>query len=112
MRPKTPLIHVNVAHPSVGNAGTHKYPMEGERGTNVPYNFHLITTARISGEHRNVPLSMYFIDSQKPYASGDQALSWAGLDGLGVSLWVMKIIRFFHDEIRARVQLHDGELSA
>ncbi|CAM9174927.1 unnamed protein product [Sphacelaria rigidula] len=42
----------------------------------------------------------------------DRTLLWSVLAPLGVPPRMITVIRIFHDGLRARVQLGDGELSA
>ena len=64
------------------------------------------------GRTSNTSLDIYFIDLAKAYDSVDRVLLWEVLARLGVPPRRIKIIRMFHDGMRARVQLDDGDISA
>ena len=64
------------------------------------------------GRTSNPSLDIYFIDLAKAYDSVDCVLLWEVLARLGVPPRRIKIIRMFHDGMRARVQLDDGDISA
>ena len=63
------------------------------------------------GRASNVSLDMCFIDLQKAYDSVDRALLWEVLARFGVPPRMIKVIRMFHDGMRARVQMDGGEFS-
>ena len=54
---------------------------------------------------------MCFVDLQKAYDSVDRELLWKVLARAGVPSVMIDIIRQFHDGMRARVRMDDGELS-
>ena len=54
---------------------------------------------------------MCFIDLQKAYDSVDRELLWEVLTRFGVPAKILKVIRQFHDGMRARVRTDDGEYS-
>ena len=60
---------------------------------------------------RKIPLYMCFVDPQKAYDSVDRQLLWKVLARAGVPSVMIDIIRQFHDGMRARVRMDDGELS-
>ena len=64
------------------------------------------------GRTRNTSLDIYFIDLAKSYDSVGRVLLWEVLARLGVPPRMSKIIRMFHDGMRARVQLDGGDISA
>ncbi|CAM9718702.1 unnamed protein product [Sphacelaria rigidula] len=55
---------------------------------------------------------MYFIHLQKAYDFVDRTVLWQVLARFGVPSRMITVIRMFHDGVRARVQLDNGELSA
>ena len=63
------------------------------------------------GRTRNTFLEICFIDLAKAYDSVDRVLLWEVLARFGVPPRMIKVIRIFHDGMRARVQLHDGDFS-
>ena len=63
------------------------------------------------GRQRKIPLYVCFIDLQKAYDSVDRELLWKVLTRFGVPTKMLRIIRNFHDGMRARVRTDDGELS-
>ena len=63
------------------------------------------------GRQRKIPLYMCFVDLQKAYDSVDRELLWKVLAQAGVSSVMIDVIRKFHDGMRARVRMDDGELS-
>ena len=64
------------------------------------------------GRTSNTSLEICFIDLAKVYDSVDRVLLWEILARFGVSPRMIKVIRMFHDGMRARVQLDDGDFSA
>ena len=64
------------------------------------------------GRTNNTSLDICFIDLGKAYDSVDRVLLWEVLARFGVSPRMIKAIRMFHDGLRARVQLDDGDFSA
>ena len=52
-----------------------------------------------------------FIDPAKAYDSVDRVLLWEVLARFGVPPRMIKVIRMFHDGMRARVQWNDGNFS-
>ena len=64
------------------------------------------------GRTSNTSLEICFIDLAKAYDSVDRVLLWEVLARFGVSPRIIKVIRMFHDGMRARVQLDDGDFSA
>ena len=64
------------------------------------------------GRASNASLEICFIDLAKAYDSVDRVLLWEVLARFGVPPRMMKVIRMFHDGMRARVQLDDGDFSA
>ncbi|MEP5351923.1 MAG: reverse transcriptase domain-containing protein, partial [Luteolibacter sp.] len=63
------------------------------------------------GRQRKIPLYLCFIDLQKAYDSVDRELLWEVLTRFGVPTKMLRIIRNFHDGMRARVRTDDGEHS-
>ena len=63
------------------------------------------------GRQRKIPLYMCFVDLQKAYDSVDRELLWKVLAGAGVPPVMIDVIRQFHDGMRTRVRMDDGELS-
>ena len=63
------------------------------------------------GRQRKVPLYMCFVDFQKAYDLVDRELLWKVLARAGVPSVMIDVIRQFHDGMRARVRMDDGELS-
>ena len=57
-------------------------------------------------------LEICFIDLAKAYDSVDRVLLWEVLARFGVPPRMVKVIRMFHDGMRARVQLDDRDFSA
>ena len=64
------------------------------------------------GRTNNTSLKICFIDLAKAYDSVDRVLLWEVLARFGVPPRIIKVIRIFHDGMRARVQLDDGGFSA
>ena len=64
------------------------------------------------GQTSNNSLEMRFIDLAKARDSVDRVLLWEVLARFGVLPRMIKAIRMFHDGMRARVQLDDGDFSA
>ena len=64
------------------------------------------------GRTSNTSLEICFIDLAKAYDSVDRVLLWEVLARFGVPPRVIKVIRMFHDGMRARVQLDEGDFSA
>ena len=60
----------------------------------------------------NTSLEICFIDLAKAYDSVDRVLLWEVLARFGVPPRMIMVIRMFHDGMRARVQLDDGDFSA
>ena len=54
---------------------------------------------------------MCFVDLQKAYDSVDRELLWKVLARAGVLSAMVDVIRQFHNGMRARVRMDDGELS-
>ena len=63
------------------------------------------------GRQMKIPLYMRFVDLQKAYDSVDRELLWKVLARAGVMSVMIDVIRQFHDGMRARVRMDDGELS-
>ena len=63
------------------------------------------------GRTSNTSLDICFIDLAKAYDSVDRVLLREVLTRFGVTPWMIKSIRTFHDGMRARVQLDDGDFS-
>ena len=63
------------------------------------------------GQTSNTSLEICFIDLAKAYDSVDRVLLWEVLARFGVPPRIIKVIRMFHDRMRARVQLDDGDFS-
>ena len=57
-------------------------------------------------------LEICFIDLSKVYDSVDRVLIWEVLARFVVPPQMIKVIHMFHDGMRARVQLDDGDFSA
>ena len=64
------------------------------------------------GRTSNTSLEICFIDLAKAYDSVDRVLLWKVLARFGVPPRMIKVIRMFHDGMRARVQLDDRDFSA
>ena len=64
------------------------------------------------GGTSNTFLEICFIDLVKAYDSVDRVLLWEVLARFGVPPRMIKVIRTFHDGMRARVQLDAGDFSA
>ena len=64
------------------------------------------------GRTSKTSLLICFIDLAKAYDSVDRVLLWKVLARFGGSPRMIKVIRMFHDGMRARVQLNDGDFSA
>ena len=64
------------------------------------------------GGTSNTFLEICFIDLVKAYDSVDRVLLWEVLAHFGVPPRMIKVIRTFHDGMRARVPLDDGDFSA
>ena len=62
------------------------------------------------GRQSKIPLYMCFVDLQKAYDSVDRELLWKVLARAGVPSVMIDVIRQFHDGMRARVRMDDGEL--
>ena len=60
----------------------------------------------------NTSLEIFFINLAEAYDSVDRVLLWEVLARFGVPPRMIKVIRMFHDGMRARVQLDDGNFSA
>ena len=63
------------------------------------------------GRTSSTSLEICFIDLAKAYDSVDRVLLWEVLARFGVPPRMIKVIRMFHDSMRARVQLDDGNFS-
>ena len=63
------------------------------------------------GRKARVPLSLCFIDLQKAYDSVDRTLLWQVLARFGVPPQLIRVIRHFHDGMRACVRNDDGVCS-
>ena len=64
------------------------------------------------GRTSNTSLEICFIDLTKAYDSVDRVLLCEVLARFGVPPRMIKVIRMFHDGMRARVQLDGGDFSA
>ena len=64
------------------------------------------------GRTGNTSLEICFNDLAKAYDSVDRVLLWEVLARFGVPPRMIKVICMFHDGMRARVQLDDGDFSA
>ncbi|CAB1119488.1 unnamed protein product [Ectocarpus sp. CCAP 1310/34] len=64
------------------------------------------------GRGRKIPLYMCFVDLKKAYYSVDRELPWKVLARSVIPEEVIAVIRQFHDGMRARVRMDDGEFSA
>ena len=64
------------------------------------------------GRTSNTSLEVCFIDLAKAYDSVDRVLLWEVLVRFGVPPRMIKVIHMFHDGMRARVELDDGDFSA
>ena len=62
------------------------------------------------GRQRKIPLYMCFVDLQKAYDSADRELLWEVLARADVPSVMIDVIRQFHDAMRARVGMDEGEL--
>ena len=60
----------------------------------------------------NTSLEICFIDLAKAYDSVDRSLLWEVLARFGIPPWMIKVIRMFHDVMRAHVQLIEEDFSA
>ena len=60
----------------------------------------------------NTSPEICFIDLAKAYDSVDRVLLWKVLARFGVPARMIKVIRMFHDGMRARLQSDDGDFSA
>ena len=63
------------------------------------------------GRQSKNPLYMCFVDLQKAYDSVDRELLSKVLARAGVPSMMIDVICQFHDGMRARVRMDDGELS-
>ena len=63
------------------------------------------------GRTSNTSLEICFIDLAKAYDSVDRVLLWEVLARFRVPPRMIKVIRTFHDGMRARVQLDGGDFS-
>ena len=63
------------------------------------------------GRQRKIPLYICFVDLQKAYDSVDLELLWKVLARVGVPFVMIDVVHQFHDGMRARVHMDDGELS-
>ena len=64
------------------------------------------------GRTSNIFLEICFFDLAKAYDSVDRMLLWEVLARFGAPPRMIKVIRMFHDGMRARVQLDHGDFSA
>ena len=64
------------------------------------------------GRTTNTSLEICFIDLAKAYDTVDHVLLWEVLVRFGVPPRMIKVIRMFHNGIRTRVQLDDGDFLA
>ena len=64
------------------------------------------------GRTSNTSLNICFIDLAEAYDSVDRVLLWKIIARFGVPPRMIKVIRMFHDGMRARVQSDDGNFSA
>ncbi|CAB1096367.1 unnamed protein product [Ectocarpus sp. CCAP 1310/34] len=63
------------------------------------------------GRRKKIPLFMCFVDLNKAYDSVDRDMLWKVLARAGIPAKLIEVIRQFHDGMRARVRMDDGELS-
>ena len=63
------------------------------------------------GRTSNTSLQICFIGLAKEYDSADRVLLWEVLARFGVPPRMIKVVRMFHDGMRARVQLDGGHFS-
>ncbi|CAB1100244.1 unnamed protein product [Ectocarpus sp. CCAP 1310/34] len=63
------------------------------------------------GRGKKIPLNMYFVDLNKAYDSVDREMLRKVLARAGIPAKLIEVIRQFHDGMRARVRMDDGELS-
>ena len=63
------------------------------------------------GRKARIPLSLCFIDLQKAYDSVDRTLLWQVLARFGVPPQMIRVLRRFHDGMRACVRNDDGVCS-
>ncbi|CAB1097367.1 unnamed protein product [Ectocarpus sp. CCAP 1310/34] len=63
------------------------------------------------GRRKKIPLYMCFVDLNKAYDSVDREMLWKVLARGGIPAKLIEVIRQFHDGMRARVRMDDGELS-
>ena len=75
------------------------------------YNKFVVRRLQELGRVRKIPLYMCCIDLQKAYDSVDRELIWVVLARFGVSGNMFTGIRQFHEGMRARVRMDDGEHS-
>ena len=61
------------------------------------------------GRETKISLYMGFIDLQKTHDSVDRKLLWVALLRFGVPDNLLTVIRQFHESMRARVRMDDGE---
>ena len=64
------------------------------------------------GRTSNTSLEICFIDLAKAFDSVDRVLLWEVIARFGAPPRMIKVIRMFHDGMRARVRLDDGDFSA
>ena len=64
------------------------------------------------GRTSNTSLEICFIDLAKAYGSVDRVLVWEVLARFGFPPRMIKVIRMFHDGMKAHVQLDGGDFSA
>ena len=64
-----------------------------------------------TGSTEENPAVQCFVDLQRVYDSVDRELLWKVLARAGVPSVMIDVIRQFHDVMRARVRMDDGELS-
>ncbi|CAB1121505.1 unnamed protein product [Ectocarpus sp. CCAP 1310/34] len=60
---------------------------------------------------KKIPLYMCFVDLKKAYDPVDRVMLWKVLARTGIPTKLIEVIRQFHDGMRARVRMDDGELS-
>ncbi|CAB1100569.1 unnamed protein product [Ectocarpus sp. CCAP 1310/34] len=63
------------------------------------------------GRRKKIPVYMLcFVDLNKAYDSVDREMLWKVLARTGIPAKLIEVIRQFHDGIRARARMDDGEL--
>lgn len=63
---------------------------------------------QLAPQKRN-PLYMCFVDASKAHDSGGRVLLQTVFDSFGMPPNMLSVIRYFHDEVRARLRSDDGE---